>query len=369
MTRQNIILGVSLVVLLIVGTFVIIDVRNMEYVSHIAPIIQPVPTAVLPVQTPPPSDVTLYAVGDIMLSRSVAPLLTAHGVDYPFQYVSSFLHTGDIDFANLEDPVTTGPVVPAGSMTFHATPGSEQGIKNAGFTILGLANNHIPNYGAEGIADTISGLDSFGLKHTGAGSTLAEANTPAILDVKGIHFALLAYNDTDVIPRDYAASNNPPRAGTDVFNIPLMQQTVRSVRAQYAADVVIVAMHAGHEYHAQPDLDQVNFAHAAIDAGADMVLGAHPHVIEPMEEYKGKYIFYSLGNFVFDQQFEDDVQQSVIAEEHFSKDLKTGAVTISTPIFHPAYLKTLAQPQLIQQDNPEYQIIMARLTAAIVPDK
>lgn len=318
---------------------------------------------------PNSADVTLYAVGDIMLSRTVSQKIAQNSPDYPFQFVTDFLHTGDINFANLENPITNGPVVPIDSMTFHATPGSEQGIKDAGFTVLCLANNHIPNYGAKGIADTIQGLDALGLKHTGAGNNLTEASTPAIMDVKGIRFAFLAYNDTDVIPPSYAAKDNPPHPGTNVFNIPLMQKSVQNARSALNADVVIVAMHAGHEYHSQPDTDQVDFAHAAIDAGADMVIGGHPHVLQPIEKYKDKYIFYSLGNFVFDQQFEDDVQQSVITETHFIKNAQSGEVAITVPIFHPAYLKTLAQPKLIQESDPEYAAIISRLTAAVVPEK
>jgi len=284
--------------------------------------------------------VTMIAAGDIMLSRSVALKIRAHNVDYPFAAIQDYLHSADIVFANLESPITAGPVVPTGSTTFHADPGVEVGLKDAGITVLNLANNHTPNYGDIGIADTIKYLDQQGIAHFGAGMNLAQADQPLYLERNGIKFALLGYNDSDVVPASYGATSN--HAGTNIMDLAKLNRDVQAAKKN--ADLVIVSMHSGVEYQPLPDDSQKNFAHAAIDAGADLVLGHHPHVIETMEKYKGKYIFYSLGNFVFDQAFSNEVREGMTLKITFDK---TGVTAVE---YNPVWIEDLSQPKLT--DDP-----------------
>jgi len=284
-----------------------------------------------------PNQVTIIAVGDIMLSRSVAAQIKAHDIYYPFVAIKNYLHTADIVFANLENPITPGPVVPSGSMVFHANPGVELALKDAGFTILNLANNHTPNYGAKGVEDTLKALDSVGIEHIGAGVDLAAADQPLYVQKNGIKFALLGYNDQDVVPQSYGAAPNHP--GTNIMSLDKVSRDVKLARQN--ADIVIVSMHSGIEYQPNPDQHQIDFAHAAIDAGADLVIGHHPHVIETVEKYKGKYIFYSLGNFVFDQAFSKDVQEGMTLKLSFNKN---GLTDVQ---YNPVWIENLCQPNLV----------------------
>lgn len=244
------------------------------------------------------NEVSLIAVGDIMLSRSVAAAITKHNdPTWPFQKIIPYLKSGDIVFGNLETPLTAGPPVEPNQMVFHSDPAEAAALKSVGFTILSLANNHVPNFGQSGIINTLKYLDAAGLAHAGAGKDESAAGAPAIITSHNLRFAFLAYNDHDVVPSSYGAGAD--HYGTNLMNIPDMIKAVQAAKTQ--ADFVIVSMHSGHEYSAAADASQVAFAHAAIDAGADLVIGHHPHVVQPLEKYHGHYIFYSLGNFVFDQ--------------------------------------------------------------------
>ena len=291
-------------------------------------------------------EVSLVAVGDIMLSRNVAAKMQANGNDYPFAEVTPLLQNSDITFANLECPITAGPVVPTGSMIFHANPGVQDALAKAGIKIVSLANNHTMNYGAKGMLDTVSYLDSVGIKHAGGGKDDVAAGAPVYFDIKGIKFAFLAYNDTDVIPDNYAAGPNHP--GNNIMDIPKMQAAVKA--AKQNADIVIVSMHSGTEYKA-PNQHQKDFAHAAIDAGAEMVIGHHPHVLQPIEKYNGHYIMYSLGNFVFDQMFSTETRQSVLTKTYFNKQ---GLTRIE---FTPLMIYDYSQPRVVTDDSEKAAIL------------
>jgi poly-gamma-glutamate synthesis protein (capsule biosynthesis protein) len=194
----------------------------------------------------------------------------------------------------------------------------------------------VPNAGPQGILDTVSYLDQAGIGHAGAGANEQAAEAPYLFQKNGIRFALLAYNDSDVVPPSYSAGQNS--AGTNFMDAAKVARNV--VAAKLLADVVIVSMHAGHEYHDLPDADQVNFAHAAVDAGADLVVGTHPHVVQPVEVYRGKYIFYSLGNFIFDQGFSYQVTHGMTVVVHFSK---AGVESVD---YNPVVIKKFSQPEL-----------------------
>ncbi len=294
-------------------------------------------------------EVSLVAVGDIMLSRNVAAKIKANGDDYPFKEVTSLLQDSDITFANLECPITAGPVVPTGSMIFHANPGIEKALAASGIKIVSLANNHTMNYGAKGLLDTIDYLDAVGIKHAGAGKDDVAANTPVYFDIKGIKFAFLAYNDADVVPDNYAAAPNHP--GNNIMDIPKMETAVKNAKEN--ADIVIVSMHSGTEYKL-PNQHQKDFAHAAIDAGAEFIIGHHPHVLQPIEKYNGKYIMYSLGNFIFDQMFSLETRQSVLTKTYFNKE---GLERIE---FTPLMIYDYAQPRVVT-DEAEKAAILKKL--------
>lgn len=291
-----------------------------------------------------PQMVTIIAVGDIMLSRNVAAKIKKYNdFNYPFASTSVFLKSADAVFGNLESPITPGPIVPTGSFTFHADPGAEAALAAANFKILSLANNHLPNYGATGIADTIEYLNQVGIAHAGAGQNLAEANLPALVQVKGIKFAFLAYNDSDVVPPGYGAAIS--RAGTALMDITKMKEAVSLAKKQ--ADLLIVSMHSGSEYTEVLTKSQTEFAHAAIDAGAELVLGHHPHVTQRVEKYKDKYIFYSLGNFIFDQMWSEETRRGLAVKFYFNQiGLVRAEVT-------PLVIMDYARPVVTEQKTAE----------------
>jgi poly-gamma-glutamate synthesis protein (capsule biosynthesis protein) len=303
-----------------------------------------------PVEAKLQAEATFIAVGDIMLSRNVAAKIKKHSdFGYPFASTSVMLRGADFAFGNLESPITPGPTVPTGSFTFHADPGVEKALATANFKILSLANNHLPNYGRKGIEDTIKYLGAAGIAHTGAGKDLAEASAPALFEIKGIKFAFLAYNDSDVVPPGYGAADG--RAGTALMDIKNMQTAVSSVKQQ--ADFVIVSMHSGSEYTEEITKSQTEFARAAVDAGAELVLGHHPHVTQRVERYKDKYIFYSLGNFIFDQMWSEETRRGAAVKFYFRR---TGLLRAEVM---PTRIMDYARPVLAEQKTAEE--IFARL--------
>ena len=208
-------------------------------------------------------EVSLVAVGDISFSRGVERVVRKQNdINYPFLKIQDYLGSADLVFGNLETPITPGPEIPDFEMIFRSNPGTEQALQQAGFSILSLANNHTPNFGEKGLKDTFNFLENAGIEYIGAGQNEQEAYQPVYIEKKGIKFAFLAYNDTDVVPAYYEASVN--RAGTAFMRIDKMTKAVKE--AKQKADFVIVSMHSGTEYINKPNDSQVNFAHAAIDA-------------------------------------------------------------------------------------------------------
>lgn len=310
----------------------------------------PVPAPVLRDEN---REVSLIAVGDIMMSRTVAKKIKAKkDINYPFLKIKDYLKSADLVFANLEAPITAGPDVPTGSMVFHNDPGAEKALAAANISIVSLANNHTPNYGQRGLLDTFKYLKAAGIKYAGAGKDEAEAFAPAVFEARGLKFALLAYNDSDVVPDSYGASSK--RAGTALMNLAKMRQAVKAVRPK--VDFVIVSMHSGKEYTETLTKSQTDFAHAAIEAGAELVIGHHPHVVQRVEKYKDKYILYSLGNFVFDQMWSEDTKRGMTAKIIFKK---TGVSKIE---FLPVKIEDYAQPRPLTGQEAEAVGKRLRLT-------
>lgn len=295
----------------------------------------------IPVQKPIETQekpVALIAVGDVMLSRLVAKKMQANGADYPFRSVRDYLKSADMVFGNLEMPIIGGREIKNYEMVFRGNPGVETALRDAGFSVVSLANNHVPDFGEEGVKDTVAALRNVEIRLVGAGANETEAYAPAFLTRKGIIFAFLAYNDIDVVPPHYGAGAG--HAGTALMDIPRMTEGVR--RAGEKADVVIVSMHSGTEYAKTPNRSQIDFAHAAIDAGAELVIGHHPHVVEPAEIYKGKLILYSLGNFVFDQTWSRETREGMMAQILFTR---SGVRRIE---FTPVLIEDASQPRILK---------------------
>lgn len=231
--------------------------------------------------------ITLNFFGDIMLDRRVRKTLDTAGSVFPLESLSRFMMGSDRVVANLEGPFTTNKTVATSdNLVFTFDPKHAPTLRKYGITTVSLANNHMLNFGAAGVASTKETLKKVGIQYFGDPSNQKELSY--IDDVHGVKVAYVGYHQF-----------------SDGYENILGE--IKRVRP--LADVVIVWPHWGVEYEIHTATTRTTReAHAFIDAGADLVMGGHPHVVQPIEIYKGKAIFYSLGNFIFDQQFSDDVK-------------------------------------------------------------
>ena len=234
--------------------------------------------------------VTLVAVGDMRLDGAVGRVIDADGPAAPLSAVRGLLR-GDILFGNLECPVTKRGAKVEKTWNFKVPPAHLAAISS--FTVVSVANNHAFDYGPEGLLDTLGYLKKRGLKPVGAGRGRDEAERLVIVRRRGLKVGFLAFTST--FPKEaWAKPGKPGVAYSDFKRFPAV---ISAARAK--CDVLVVSFHGGVELADEPNDIQKAFAHDAIDAGADLVLGHHPHVLQPVEIYKGKPILYSLGNFLF----------------------------------------------------------------------
>jgi hypothetical protein len=256
-------------------------------------IARPTATA-LPTATPDTRPVTVVLTGDIMLARTVNQQMLASHDAFPFNHTRQFLSSFDLTIGNLECVVSTLGSPEPKQFTFEANPLGFQRLVDAGFKFVSVANNHSGDYGKAAFADMLRHLPQYGLTPLGGGMTYAEAHSPRFATIHGTTIGLLAY--CEIGPDYFAATSATP--GHAWLDPAAMRADVAAARPR--CDFLIVFTHWGIEYTTVETSHQQDLAHQAIDAGADLVVGCHPHVIQPSEIYRGKPIVYSLGNFVFD---------------------------------------------------------------------
>ena len=244
----------------------------------------------------PPPVVELVAVGDVMLGRTVGRLIAGDTPRYPYEGegVLPILQGADVTIGNLECPVSDRGQPVAKTYTFRADPGVVEGLVWAGFDVLSLANNHLGDYGLDAVRDTLRHLAEAGLAVTGAGETADAAHAARIVEAGGLRLAFLAFNQ--VPPESFAADDERP--GLAWMDPERMTAAVRAARE--VADLVIVSCHWGIEYSAHPTPSQERIAQALADAGADLIIGHHPHVVQGVQYHAETFTAYSLGNYVFD---------------------------------------------------------------------
>lgn len=246
----------------------------------------PVPTQAEPLR--------IAAVGDIMLAGRYPDIVARQGADYPFAATAPLLQQAHLAIGNLEAPLTSG-----GSefrdkrFRFRAPPAAATALQRAGFSVLTLANNHILDFGADGLQDTVRTLAAARIAVAGAGATRDAARAPVYLNRAGRRIAILAYSL--ILPAKFFATSE--RAGTARAVERNVLADIR--RAKQQADLVLVTFHWGGELEPAPRQSQQALARRAIDAGATIVLGHHPHVLQGIEHYGNGIICYSLGNFTF----------------------------------------------------------------------
>ncbi|MBC7186848.1 MAG: CapA family protein [Calditrichaeota bacterium] len=271
--------------------------------------------------------VSIAAVGDVMLAGPALGVIQEHGCDYPFDSTRAVLQSADIAIGNLEAPFTTRGKAFDKTFTFRVPPPWAAGLKNAGFDVLNLANNHILDYGHEGLFDTIATLDSLGLFHCGAGANDSVATTPAMVKVGERTVAFLGFSTT--FPEEFWATRT--RAGTCFPSEQKMKRAIEESRAR--ADLVVVSFHWGAELLTMAKDYQRLLGHQAIDCGADLVLGHHAHVLQGLEVYRGKLIAYGLGNFAFGSRSESS-RESMILKVFLDENGPVLARVIPISVYH-----------------------------------
>lgn len=248
----------------------------------------------VPSQAMAGDEIIINAVGDVMLAGRWTPLLKRKGYDFPFGGVAAELARGDISLANLESPIATcGTECLTKRFRFRAEPEVAAALRRAGFSVVTLANNHSMDFGEAALAETLRHLADAGIAAVGAGINLDVARKPAFVRIKGKRIAFLGYSLTQ--PVEFFAG--AVRPGTAPGYEKLVRADVTAARQQ--ADFVIVSFHWGREASNSVQEYQRTAAHHAIEAGADVIIGHHPHVLQGVERYKQGIIFYSLGNFAF----------------------------------------------------------------------
>lgn len=234
--------------------------------------------------------------GDTMFSDRVAQTLIKEGYEYPFKHITELFQNDDVSMVNLETPVTSfGTKAEDKTYVFKSLPEVLPFMAKSGIDVVNLANNHILDQGVEGLLDTISHLKDNDIKYAGAGSDTDEAYAPVYIERKGIKIAICGFSR--VIPKaDWAAGKGKPGVAA-TYDAKLALKAIK--KAKEHADIVLVMVHWGKERTTVLEKHQTSLAHDYIDAGADLVIGGHPHVMQGIEQYKGKWIAYSTGNFIF----------------------------------------------------------------------
>ncbi len=272
---------------------------------------------------------TLIATGDVIPARWVDRQIRALGDDfsYPLSATADILRAADLTVVNLEAPLVEGcPPQEAGTFTFCGQPGFAAALAEAGVDVATLENNHIANFGPEGVAATQALLAEQGIDY-------ADRYTLAARDVGGLRFGVVAFNGVG-----------------EAFDRELVRQRIEEARQQ--VDILVAAFHWGGEYVSIPQAaagvapdDPVEVAHLAVDAGADLVLGNHPHWVQAVEVYRGKLIAYAHGNFIFDQMWSRETSLGVVGRYTFYGDRLLGAE------FLPVVIENYARPRLLESEE------------------
>jgi len=272
-----------------------------------------------------PDFVTLSFAGDIMLDRGVrSSVMKNFGGDYSKLFENlDLLKKSDIVFANLEGPASDRGIDKRNLYSFRMDPSTIPALRGGGIGIVSVANNHVGDWGMDAYTDTLERLAENEILYTGGGLDKASAEQPTIIEKYGMKIGYLGFSD--VGPASMEAKVDRP--GILLASDPRYDEIIRNASKQ--VDHLIVSIHFGDEYKTLHNKRQEYLSHRAVDAGAKIVAGHHPHVIEDTEVYGNGYIIYSLGNFIFDQAFSTETMQGLLAEIKLSKD---GSMTVKKNI-------------------------------------
>ncbi|MBN2754669.1 MAG: CapA family protein [Candidatus Goldbacteria bacterium] len=260
--------------------------------------------------------------GDIMPGRKLSPVIDVNGSGYPYAKVKELLKKSSVVFGNLEAPLVNkenlSNLKKQGkdkSVHLYGFERDAQAMADAGFDIMSLANNHILDYGQYGLTQTVQALEKAGIDYCGIRKgALWKPNAPCVKYLNGTKVSFLCYSN--VSHETFFAGKN--RYGTIPALMDEIEKDIEACRAD--TDILIIYLHWGREYEEVKSY-QKKFAKKLIDRGADFIFGSHTHIFQDVEKYKGKYIFYGLGNFVFDLEREDTHKSGIVNLEIADKKI------------------------------------------------
>ncbi len=338
--------------------------------------------------------VTMMAVGDINIDREEPESM--------FLHVREVIHSADITCAGLEQTFsekrTRNPLVPHRN---RCDPKNIQALTYAGFDVVSLAGNHSCDWGAEALLDSIERLRREGIEVIGVGANITEARRPAILERKGTRIAFLGYCSTG--PEVYAADDRwpgfapirawthyekidyqpgtPPQILTFPYDEDLKAMTEDVAQAKARADIVVVLMHWGvHHIPRMIPMYEFKVGHAAVDAGADLILGSHPHILKGIEVYRGKAIFHGMGNFANDtnrerllREYQNDIRSTAMgrtkslyapyrglpeARRTLIVKVAVSQGKVQKVSFLPCYINPKKEPEILISKDPRNQEVV-----------
>ena len=318
--------------------------RSLSLVHHATVNVSLLETAVRQ-SLPPEKVVHLTAVGDIMLDRRLGAAIKQGHIDFPFAAVAPHFQQADFVLGNLESALGHSGTAAHKSYPFRAPAAAAVSLAQAGFDLLTLANNHGMDYGPDGLLEGLALLAAQKLATIGAGQNKAEARAPHLVEINGLTVAFLAYVNVPIEnsgfdTRTWRATENEP--GLAWAEPATLAADVTAVAA--TADLLIVVLHSGFEYIANPSPAQTDNARAAIDAGADLIIGHHAHILQGVEYYKDGVIVYGLGNFAFDI---DGAPETAVLDVWLDSN---GVRQLS---FKPAIVQPGGQPRFAQAEESE----------------
>lgn len=319
--------------------------------------VQPTETVSESISEPSPKDKTgktfsISFVGDTTQSDLFGSATDNAGIQYAFSDVSPIFESCDIAFANLETCVSTrGESEKKEGFGFQSSPDKLEVYTAAGIDIVSVANNHVRDFGMDALYDTFDNLNKYGIEYIGGGRNITEARALKIMNANGYKVGFVGYN---MIMHDstwYATDTRAGIAGLDLTNEEEILAEIREYDKQ--CDILIVSIHWGLEYLTEALGEQEILAHALADNGVDLVIGHHPHVLEPIEMYKGAPIFYSIGNFVF-YKMNDEAGQSAVFTAEFDENGFVGAK------MYPVLIN-LCRANLLSEEDEDYTEILTRV--------
>lgn len=271
---------------------------------------------------------SMVFVGDIMLSRSVGDKMAIlKDYTFPFLKISDYINSFDLAFANLENPVSLRGTKVGSIYSFRADPRVIEGLRFAGFDVLSIANNHIWDYGIDAFLDTMTLVKAGGMDYVGGGYNFNDAHKPLVREINGVKISFLAY--TNLLPPSTTATE----FSEGVSFLEMNQVLLDITEAKKVSDIAVVSFHWGEEYQKNHNLNQEFIANKSIKAGADLIIGHHPHVPQEVESQSTAWIAYSLGNFIFDQSWSEETKKGlaleVSVEDKKIKDVKSRDINIS----------------------------------------